>query len=244
MPFTFAHPVTVLAFPRNHRYFHFPALVLGAMSPDFMYMLHWKTGVGGHTLFGSEWVNLPLCLLFYAVYRWILATPIKEHLPDFCASNVPQATFKHPLAWLAVFVYSAWIGMATHIALDATTHESGYFVRLFPILQSKLIFHVYDWLQYGIGALGLITIMLYQGRMAEKYPYRSSRTAKQKWLFWLSVASLTVIIFYVSNPLYPLVWNEVASIVLRIINSFFISLAIHGLIFTGIQQKQLSDFEH
>ncbi|QIM69477.1 DUF4184 family protein [Basfia succiniciproducens] len=239
MPFTFAHPVTVLYFPRNSRYFHFPALVLGTMSPDFMYMLHWKTDVGGHTLFGSEWVNLPLCLLFYAVYRLILATPIKQHLPAFCGSNVPQATFKNPLAWLIVFLYSAWIGMATHIALDELTHDGGYFVQLFPILQTKIIFHIYDWLQYGIGAVGLISIILYQRRMAGKYPYRSSRSAKQKWFFWLSVVSLTVIIFYLSNPLYPLVWNEIASIVLRIINSFFISLTIHGLIFTVMKKRSL-----
>ncbi|WP_373840445.1 DUF4184 family protein [Glaesserella sp.] len=230
MPFTFAHPMTVLCFPRNSRYFHFPALVLGAMSPDFVYMLYLK--ISGHTLFGSEWINLPLCLLFYGIYRWLLAKAVKEHLPNFWASKVPQSTFSNPLIWVIVFFYSAWIGMVSHIALDGITHDGGYFVELFPILKTELIFPVYSWLQYGLGAIGLTLIAFYQRRMAKAYPYNSSRTPKQKKYFWLSVFILMNLIFWVSELFYPMKWSSLnATTVLRAIDSFFVSLTVHALIF-------------
>ena len=49
MPFTLAHPVAVLPFSRC-RYCHFPALVIGSLSPDFVYFLHGRAVSGGHGL--------------------------------------------------------------------------------------------------------------------------------------------------------------------------------------------------
>lgn len=45
MPFTLAHPAIIL--PVSRRYFHFPALVLGSMSPDFssLAFLCWNTAL-------------------------------------------------------------------------------------------------------------------------------------------------------------------------------------------------------
>ncbi|WP_245636533.1 DUF4184 family protein [Eikenella longinqua] len=62
MPFTLAHPVAVLPLARCRRC-HFPALVIGSLSPDFVYFLHGRAVAGGHGLADMLWPNLALCAL-------------------------------------------------------------------------------------------------------------------------------------------------------------------------------------
>ena len=64
MPFTLAHPAVVLCLPEKP-FLHRGALVLGAMSPDFIYFLQGRAANGfGHTLLGALCLNLPLGLIF------------------------------------------------------------------------------------------------------------------------------------------------------------------------------------
>lgn len=230
MPFTLSHPVAILAFPRN-RYFHFPALVLGSMSPDFIYFLSGKPTSGGHTLFASEWLNLPLCLLFYAIYQGLLRKPLLAFMPSAWASDVPQPTAKNPLLWLLIFTYSAWIGMASHIALDAFTHKTGYFVAQFPLLQQVYFLPIFKWLQYAGGVFGLLAIVIYQHKMAQRFPYRSAKTARQKCNFWLGNGILTAILFALWQGLQPLPLAHYATHIIRFIDLFVISLLCHSLVF-------------
>ena len=225
MPFTLAHPMAVLPFPRN-RYFHFPALVLGSMSPDFIYFLSGKATQGGHQLFYSEWLNLPLCLLLFGIYR-LLERAIKDYSPSFITSQVPQRYFQQPLIWLVAFIYSAWLGMASHILLDNFTHQTGYFVVQYPFLQ-KIYFSLplYKWLQYTGGILGLLIIFFYQWRMARKYPYPSPKTAKQKWGFWLIQLSLTLLGLAIWHQLSAIQFNQYATLVIRFIDCWLISLCL------------------
>ncbi|MFP5073747.1 DUF4184 family protein [Neisseria sp. WLZKY-1] len=81
MPFTLAHPIAILPFSRC-RYCYFPALVIGSLSPDFVYFLHGRAVSGGHGLAdccgrtcrcASRFIGfiLPcggtLCLIFYQI---------------------------------------------------------------------------------------------------------------------------------------------------------------------------------
>ena len=61
MPFTLAHPIAVLPFSRC-RYCHFPALVIGSLSPDFVYFLHGRAVSGGHGLADMLWSEPPVML--------------------------------------------------------------------------------------------------------------------------------------------------------------------------------------
>lgn len=239
MPFTLAHPFIVLALPR--RYFHFPALILGSMSPDFIYFLAGEPVSGGHKLFGSEWLNLPLCLLFYAIYQGLLSKPIKTFLPAMFASDVPPIgvnCVKNPLLWGFVFLYSAWVGMASHIALDGFTHRTGYFVQLFPLLQQSYLLPIFKWLQYAGGVFGLLVIVLYQRRMAQCFPYHSPKTARQKWSFWLANGLLTTIGFAIWQALQPLSIDYYAIHIIRLIDGFVLSLLCFSLIFAWREHRQ------
>ncbi|MDH2998258.1 hypothetical protein A1D22_10195 [Pasteurellaceae bacterium LFhippo2] len=227
MPFTLSHPFAVLAFPRN-KYFHFPALVFGSMSPDFGYFLVGKPINSGHTVFASELINLPLCLLFYGIYHFIVAKPLKENLPRFLSSNVPQAEVKNPLLWLLIFTYSAWLGMLTHIGLDHFTHWNGYFVEQFLVLNERLFgLPIFKWLQYGGGVFGLLAIILYQWRMAVKYPYCSTQTTRQKTSFWLSVLILTLILLTGWYRVYPTSVDNYVIHLIRGIDCGMVSLVVH-----------------
>ena len=225
MPFTLAHPMAILPFPRN-RYFHFPALVLGSMSPDFIYFLSGKTTAGGHRLFASEWLNLPLCLLLFGIY-YLLSRTIKDYSPSFITSQVPQRYFQQPLIWLVVFFYSAWLGMASHILLDNFTHRTGYFVMQYPFLKEMCFsLPLYKWLQYSGGVLGLLLIFFYQWRTAKKYPYHSPKTAQQKRLFWFIQLSLTLFGMVIWHHLSAIAFDEYPTLVIRFIDCWLISLCL------------------
>ncbi len=80
MPFTLAHPVAILPFSRC-RYCHFPALVIGSLSPDFVYFLHGRAVSGGHGLADMLWPNLPLCFAVYWLYLALWRDTLSNFLP-------------------------------------------------------------------------------------------------------------------------------------------------------------------
>lgn len=141
MPFTLAHPVAVLPFSRC-RYCHFPALVIGSLSPDFVYFLHGRAVSGGHGLADMLWPNLPLCFAVYWLYLALWRDTLSNFLPN-CLNAVPyrpseNVDFNKLKA--AAFIPSALFGMATHLFLDAFTHPTGWFVQHFPVLQQTVLF--------------------------------------------------------------------------------------------------------
>ena len=81
MPFTLAHPIAVLPFSRC-RYCHFPALVIGSLSPDFVYFLHGRAVSGGHGLADMLWPNLALCFAVYWLYLALWRDALSDFLPN------------------------------------------------------------------------------------------------------------------------------------------------------------------
>jgi hypothetical protein len=193
MPFTLAHPAIIL--PLSHRYFHFPALVFGSMSPDFIYYLSGKPADGGHTIFHSEWLNLPLCLCFYAIYVAVLKVPLWANLPQRWSHRLPDSPRRPLWLWLLIFLFSAWVGMLSHIFLDNFTHGSGTFVRALPFLQQEFYIPMYKWCQYGGTVLGLVCIAWYLRMTAKRYPHPSTQTTRQKSQFWLLTFVLSSVTF-------------------------------------------------
>lgn len=229
MPFTLSHPIAVLPFHRS-RYFNFPALVLGSMSPDFVYYLSGKPTDGGHSIFSSESLNLPLCGLFYLIYRILLQDMLKENLPRFWAVSRPKQAVKHPLFFAIIFLYSAWLGMLSHIFLDNFTHQTGYFVQQFPVLQTEWKLPIFKWLQYSSGILGLAGIMYYQWRIARQFPFISPRSAYQKGYFWLGNLLLTTAAFLAWSFLSPLSLAHYATHIIRFVDCGIMSLLIYGIV--------------
>ena len=93
MPFTLSHPFIVLPLHR-YRLLHFPALVIGAMSPDFPYYLHGRPYPGGHSWPSVLYYDVLLTALVYLLALALLSPCLRRYLPDCLnAAYPPPAHF-------------------------------------------------------------------------------------------------------------------------------------------------------
>ncbi|MBD7968423.1 DUF4184 family protein [Paenibacillus gallinarum] len=247
MPLTFAHPAAVLPFVRNKTYLHFPALVLGSMAPDFEYFLRGRpSGEIGHTINGFMTLNLFLVILTYLVYRYIVYPPLFSNLPSdvqgiLTSPSKSEHLRKPRVIRVLVFVYSAWLGMATHVIWDSFTHQGGFMVLRWSLLQETLSISTYDLpvykiLQHGSTLFGLTIIFLFS--LSRLWMHRNEVTISGysldfnsgKWRYWLSLGVLMIVIFVLWMVMDPLSLSEYGVLVVRVIDSvilgfLFISLA-------------------
>lgn len=168
MAFTFAHPAAVIPLNKNKKCFHFTALVLGSMAPDFEYFCYGKPiQIAGHTFAGLITVDLPLVLLVWFLYERFVREAVLKYMPrpfwDGAQAyrTSPQWIRHGKEAW--TFTYSAILGMLTHLAWDACTHQTGWFVQKFEFLQQRISLlawqvPVYKMLQHGSTLIGFICI--------------------------------------------------------------------------------------
>jgi Domain of unknown function (DUF4184) len=147
MPFTFSHPAIVLPLMKiNQKYISISALAAGSMAPDFEYFIRMKMQqVHGHTLSGIFYFDLPLtialCFLFHWTIRDALITyspfPIKAHLKSFYGFDFNK---RFRRSWF-VIIYSALIGICSHLFWDNFTHANRYFVNMIPFLQVENVIY-------------------------------------------------------------------------------------------------------
>lgn len=230
MPFTLAHPMAVLPLVRC-RFLHFPALVLGSLSPDFVYFLGGRAAFHiGHTWQGIWLVNLPLCFVFYAVYHFIWREILRDYLPNILNARYPVMVFRQPVIWLAVFTLSALIGMATHLFLDAFTHETGYFVQYLPILREKVgMLPIFKYLQYGGGVLGVLVCVWFMWTSAKVTPHNSPFSACEKGRFWLICCLISLILLWIWQIIAPIPFSMLATWIIRLLDAGVIALTIVGM---------------
>lgn len=246
MPFTLAHPVAILPLVKS-RYFHFPALFIGSMSPDFIYFLAGKPVHGGHQIFASAGLNLTLCALFYFLYQYSVAPILRLYLPQRLAVQFPIYRLqygKSKLESALIFLYSAWLGMLSHIMLDAFTHPTGYFVQHYALLQQVYLLPIYKWLQYAGGVLGLSLILLFWLWLARKYPApKSKKHLKQKLRYWLAVGLLSLGLFGMWQYLAFRPWYFYAEWIIRAIDCLILALVCINLSLKIIWKMQRKNAE-
>ena len=173
MPWTFAHPAAVLPLRSVFRSrLSFCALVVGSMTPDFgFYVGSFAIARKAHTLWGLLIICLPLGLALLAIIR-VLHRPIGGLLPfphrQRVLSLAPLLSLRSPSVcfWASCALL---VGALTHIVWDSFTHQSGYFVLQWPILQDKAFFigkkgfELYEVLQDVSSVLGAaIVIFVYR----------------------------------------------------------------------------------
>ena len=146
MPFTLSH--TVAAIPlRKHlgEYGGLSALFIGAMVPDFVYMLppefvyHYR--LTSHSLMGLFKVCLPMGVLFFYLYHLLMAPVIVSVFPDQLQRKLPPhlALGRCPPTKNGhVIILSLLVGAATHIIWDAFTHEK-MIPQLFEFYRTPLM---------------------------------------------------------------------------------------------------------
>ena len=171
MPFTAAHPAAILPLLRHRCWFSATGLVAGSIAPDFQYFLLFPfLDQSGHTLAGLLYFNLPVALVIASIFQLVVRWPAVAHLPDWFKGRARAVPLLNWLEYLkqrwAVFAFSAVLGAFTHIFWDAFTHESGYFVQVWPVLTSMVTVMGYEimfcrLLQHGSTLVGGLLILRY-----------------------------------------------------------------------------------
>ena len=208
---------------------HFPALVIGSLSPDFVYFLHGRAVSGGHGLADMLWPNLPLCFAVYWLYLALWRDTLSDFLPNClnAAPYRPSENVDFNKLKSAAFIPSALFGMATHLFLDAFTHPTGWFVQHFSVLQQTVLFlPIFKWLQYGGGVIGVTACLYFVFHTARSRPYRSRQTIGQKYRFWILCAMLSLLGFSIWQIIAPVPLGHAATQTIRLIDCTIISFSI------------------
>jgi hypothetical protein len=195
MPFTIAHSVTAKPLHRLSKgRLLLPGLAVGAMAPDFEYLVHLSAHrTIGHTIPGLFVLCLPSALLVLFVWHRlvgpVLATLLRPGTGGLtngwatpggsrrhCQGDTPcppgRAAFGPParFVWLCASIV---IGSFSHITWDAFTHEGGVVVSLWSGFSHNLgpgWFPVYRWLQYASSVFGMAALGVWAHRASQRPP--------------------------------------------------------------------------
>jgi hypothetical protein len=207
MPFTFSHPAIVLPLIKfGQKRFSATALVAGSMAPDFEYFINMEMKqVHGHTISGMFYYDLPiaigLCFLFHFFVRDALIryfpVPLRPELMRFY--DFPW-TIRFMKYWY-VILYSALIGVMSHLFWDSFTHAGRFFVELIPFLQNRSMFmgemmYHHDIAQIVCSVIGGIIILLAVSPIERIFEVRLTLPIM---LYWLLVAITMVFIIFIRD---------------------------------------------
>jgi Domain of unknown function (DUF4184) len=207
MPFTPCHAAA--AVPLRRLGLPLSALVVGSMSPDFLYYI---VGVQhtayGHSLQGLFVFSLPASLVVLAAFHALLKWPLLSLLPELLQSRL-EPLAAQPFEWrggrrLAIIVCAAFVGAVSHILWDGFTHYYGLGVQLFPELRERVsvgpfrtrIFYILQDLSTLVGgALLLLWCLLWLRRAApQPVTARVRRTTAFKvgWTLGLLLPAIAI----------------------------------------------------
>ena len=184
MPFTFAHPAAVLPL-RRFKSLHLAALMVGSITPDLPYYVPAKYSrvmVESHTAMGALWLDVPLGLMVLLIgflLRRPLTVLMSPRSRSLCLQSLER--FKEqPRHWLWAPL-AVYIGVWTHIAWDAFTHDSGWVVRRVAALSAPITIGAYTGtlchvLQYVSSVAGLLILAVWYLRLQTPAPSESSNT--------------------------------------------------------------------
>ena len=176
MPFTIAHSVTARPLHRlSHGRLLLPGLAVGAMAPDFEYLMHLSaTRTIGHTIPGLFVLCLPSALavlfLWHRLVGPVLATLLRPGTGGLTNGWARPVRFGPParFAWLCASIV---IGSFSHVTWDAFTHEGGVVVNLWSGFSQQIgpgALPVYKWLQYGCSVFGMAVLGVWAHRAAQR----------------------------------------------------------------------------
>ncbi|RDY24569.1 DUF4184 family protein [Romboutsia maritimum] len=236
MPFTLSHPAAVI-FLRN-KYLNFMGLILGSMSPDYIYFILFRPSSNiGHTLLGMILLNLPLCFVINFLFDVYIKESLILNLPNNISKQynylIKYNNNMKDIKSIIVFIYSAFIGMFTHIFWDSFTHKSGFFVNKISFLNYKihimsLNIPVYKFCQHFSTIIGTIIIIIYL------YKIRNINgkliKSKIKKIIYYFIVFITVVVVLLVSFIYFKIDKSfgIGTFVVTAINGTFI-----GMVFAG-----------
>lgn len=204
MPFSPAHPAAVLPLTRwCPKYLSFPALVIGALTPDIGYLFDIEEFC--HSWLGSLVFCLPVGLvligLFYAVRM-----PLVTLLPPTHRQALQPLCARRHGAW-GILVFSLLIGAWTHLLWDSFTHEDGWLVLHLSLLRQPLASmggHELKlcrglWLLSSV--LGVILLTVRYLSWLKQVKSSAPLGAAKEWRHYLSWATILLIVTVIAAAL-------------------------------------------
>lgn len=166
MPFPLAHPAAVLPFRRFcPRFFSFPALVAGSLTPDVGYCFGTLNADDfSHTLKGGIEFCVPAGVVLLGFY-YGLRLPVIEMLPARHRKHLLPFC-RQPLGSPLTVIVSLLVGIGTHLLLDSLTHQNGWLVARLPVLQPAVFsagrhtFRIFNLLWYALSFAGIVWLYL------------------------------------------------------------------------------------
>ncbi|WP_242849743.1 DUF4184 family protein [Clostridium novyi] len=206
VPFTFAHPAIVIPFNKQiPKYFNITALILGSMAPDFEYFLRFKPiGEMGHTSLGVFYFDLPTVFIMAFLWNYIIKKTFILSLPHPFDKKLSYFVDKKSnvinIKYLIIFVFSALLGVYSHILWDAFTHKTGFFVTRIALLSNNIKIMnfkipIYKILQHGSTLIATIYIIIYIFSIMRYNPKKVDYFRKStKILYWSFIIFMTLLI--------------------------------------------------
>ena len=213
MPFTISHTAAILPF--NRKPFVLSALIIGSMSPDFLYFIplipnyHFT-----HTLPGLFLFCLPMSWVALLGFDRLIKRPLILLLPSLLQRRAVKVykgfTFSKfsQCLWISLSII---LGAYSHIVWDSFTHLTGKMVQLFPLLQQPIFtlwgetIFVYKFLQYGstiIGGLIFMAWLLWQIKQEKPNSYLDKNPNKVSSLLLPTIIVLSCSIGLISSYLW------------------------------------------
>jgi hypothetical protein len=179
VPLTIAHPVAAIPLRRPlGRLGVLAALVIGSITPDVPLFL--PLGLGRtvtHSALGLLWFCLPVGVLAYLLYDYVLDRPLRALMPEALQRRLWRVgRDARPPVWAPSVLVSLLAGAATHSAWDSFTHGGAAGVEWFPVLETRLFTvsgytaYVFSVLQHLSSAVGLTALFAWAVRWYRRAP--------------------------------------------------------------------------
>jgi len=215
MPFTLSHPVAAIPLKKYlGDYGVLSALFIGAMAPDFVYMLPsefvYYYRLTSHSLMGLFKVCLPMGILFFYLYHLFMAPVIVSVFPEsllrrlpphLCLGRCPPMNNGHAI------IISILIGSATHIIWDAFTHADAIPQYIEPLRTPLLTLDNWEIMPFRViqhlsTVLGLMLLLWWIWRwyceteVSETIVWRPSINVRYITLFLLIMIPALVALYF------------------------------------------------
>ena len=234
MPLTIAHPAIILPVLRYSRNAAFvTGLFIGCLTPDFEYFLCAQlTSTISHTVLGQFIFCLPVGIILTLLWQVVIKKPLLANMPQWFRMRLSSVHSSH------INGFNQWLfcclglifGSFSHIIWDSFTHESGYFVKLMPLLGNSQLgsIPVYKFAQHFSTAIGLMALGLY---LFWLQPTPEVSAEPTPWKYWFPLAFFFITTFLLLWYLIPdqghrhsignkIVWLHTAGIVSLVLAGF------------------------
>lgn len=256
MPFTLSHAAAVLPFSRPlARWRVLSAALIGSMVPDFHIFAPWRMErFETHSFMALFTFSLPVGLIGYWVFQYLIKVPMIEVLPDGAFARWRPFETPAPLEsvrqWL-VAGCGVLVGAFTHLVWDAFTHEGARGVRMLPI-QDEPFFDVGHhhlpftrMMQDGSSLVGLLAVIAFVGfalrpGKGQAVPPRAlSAEERRAWTWAIVLGSCALWTAFLGSSYLVNGINRVGWFVYESAIASVRALAASAILFSALLQRRL-----